>query len=45
MLFHSLIEKRCVRTGEAVPFEIAVHDSEEDLEEQIDGIYEHGEQV
>lgn len=28
-----------------VPFEIAVHDGEEDLEEQVDGIYQHGEEV
>lgn len=27
------------------PFEVAVHDGEEDLEEQVDGIDEHGEQV
>lgn len=28
-----------------VPFQIAVHDGEEDLEEQVDGIYEDGEEV
>lgn len=27
-----------------VPFEIAVHNSEEDLEEQVDGVYKHREQ-
>lgn len=28
-----------------IPFQIAVHDGEEDLQEQIDGVYEHGEEV
>jgi hypothetical protein len=30
---------------EALPFKIAVHNGEEDLQEKIDGIYEDGEQV
>lgn len=28
-----------------VPFQIAVHNGEEDLEEQIDGIYENREEI
>jgi len=28
-----------------VPFQIAVHDGEEDLEKEVDGIYEDGEEV
>lgn len=31
--------------GESVPFEIAVHDGEEDLEEEVDGIYDHRKEV
>jgi hypothetical protein len=27
------------------PFEIAVHDGEEDLEEQVDGVYQHRQQI
>jgi hypothetical protein len=27
------------------PFQIAIHDGEEDLEEQIDGVYQHGQQI
>lgn len=27
-----------------VPFEIAVHDGEEDLQEQVDGVYKHRKQ-
>jgi hypothetical protein len=32
-------------TWRDVPFEIAVHNGEEDLEEQVDGIYQHSEEV
>ena len=28
-----------------IPFEIAVHNGEEDLEEEVDGIYKHGDEV
>jgi hypothetical protein len=28
-----------------LPFQVAVHDGEEDLQEEIDGIYEHREQI
>jgi hypothetical protein len=27
------------------PFQIAVHNGEKDLQEQVDGIYKHGEEV
>ena len=29
----------------SIPFKIAVHDSEEDLEEQVDGIYHNRKEV
>ena len=32
-------------TGLYSPFKIAVHDSEEDLEEEVDGVYQHRQQV
>lgn len=28
-----------------LPFQITVHDGEEDLEEQVDGVYQHRQQV
>lgn len=31
--------------GDDIPFQVAVHDGEEDLQEQVDGIYEHGKEV
>lgn len=34
-----------VESRNHIPFEIAVHNREEDLEEQVDGIYQHGEEV
>lgn len=33
------------RRGDDIPFQVAVHDGEEDLQEQVDGIYEHGKEV
>jgi len=34
-----------VNRVDVIAFQIAVHDGEEDLKEEIDGIYEHGEEV
>ena len=31
--------------GASIPFKIAVHDSEEDLEEEVDGIYDNRKEV
>jgi hypothetical protein len=33
------------RVGQNIPFEVAVHNREEDLEEEIDGIYQHRQKV
>ena len=41
------LDTRCVvwwaMPDERLPFQIAVHDGEEDLQEQIDRVYKHGE--
>jgi hypothetical protein len=31
--------------GTDIPFKIAIHDSEKHLEEEVDGVYQHREQV
>ena len=39
-------DRRTAAEGEeGIPFKIAVHDGEEDLEEEVDGIYDHREEV
>jgi hypothetical protein len=35
----------CTEPRASSPFQIAIHNSEEDLEEQVDGIYQHRQQV
>lgn len=38
-------KKGTLVVGEAAPFEIRVHDREEDLEEEVDGVDQDGEEV
>ena len=33
------------RSRDNIPLQITVHDGEEDLKEQVDGVYEHRQQV
>jgi hypothetical protein len=42
---HYPLVRASASRGVDIPFEVAVHDGEEDLEEQVDGIYQHRQKV
>jgi len=44
-LTHAIRAPSRARCGGYAPLQIAVHDGEEDLEEQVDGVYQHRQQV